>query len=588
MTKVFCLVTLALPFAGVAYNAARHDYLGACVSAPARGLLWLLKHQAPLGFVAVIVYVAIAATRPMLWLGPWIILVVVGCVPGLGRLALPKRKPDTGDWWSEAVLLGAFRAAGLVKGDGVMLSRVGAPRHVDGRGTAVAVRLPAGVTYSRVVAQREALAAALRRPLAHVSITQAPTDPADVVRIAVMKPLVLDARDPHIVTALHDLPPDHDLTADWRRGIPIGRDTTGRDVTLPTYDVGLALIAGNPASGKTSLLWAIAATYAYDPDALLWVTDGKGATDDWGPLRARCAGYVMASDDTYEADLLDLLRTVQAEVRARLTAGGRDHPGGLLLLEEYLSHRHNLSKAGRDEFDRLVKVIAMQCRAANILVVAAVHQATVAEIPSVIRAQSAVRVCMRVGSGSDAAVILGHQPTAALPTVPGQAIVNTGGEDRAVRVDWLQKSQWPALAHRACTQHARTHPQPEPDRAPDRAPEYVPVHGHDGYTVCTATGNVRMPRLVCAARLIVEADPAEALAPAVLLSLLPEEVRPSSTKALAQALKGYGWSSRMVTLDGKRVRAYVAQDIRDHIAGPVRQASGTRPARTDAQEPAAR
>ncbi len=571
MKHVLSVLLLVVPLVGAASTGVHRRDLGRVRAAFALLTWWwlsMLRKQAawPVWALLTVGYGVWAVRGP----GSLAIVWAVALTLALAPWRLPRRKPKAPDWWSESSLTGALRSAGLIRGD-AMLSRVGAPSHSED-GTAVAFHLPAGVTVTAVKAKREAIAAYLRVRLDMLDIDQRPTDPASVCRIRVRVPVDLAPRVAPAAAALAGITDDAIIETSWRVGVPVGRDDQGRTVAVPTYDVGAVLVGGRTGSGKTTLLRLIAIHYALDPDALVFLADGKGSVDDWGPLRDRCSAFVMVQRPDASEAFLALLRDVAALIADRNGKGGRHWPGVLVLLEEFAAFRAGLTKAHRDEMDRLITRIVQTCRSANVLVVIAAQRPSANAMSTDMRAQAGVGVCLPVSSATDAEMVLGHPPTLALPKEPGDAIVRTDKGEAVVHCDRLTDAQWCALCERASV-HA-------PDTVHDDAPsEWVPIDGHDGYSV-RADGCIRCPDLVARAHAVVAVEPGQRVTPQGLYNRLAEEDRPSSVKALSQGLRGYGWAARKVTVNGSGKRMYVLADLTDHL----QEMSGIRPGRTDGSD----
>jgi DNA segregation ATPase FtsK/SpoIIIE-like protein len=101
--------------------------------------------------------------------------------------------------------------------------------------------------------------------------------------------------------------------------IPVGVDELGATlaVSLPERNV---LMSGEPGAGKSAALSLLVATAALDPDARLWLLDGKLVElSVWAPCAQRLAG-----PDVDEA--IALLRELRDEMESRyreLLARGR-------------------------------------------------------------------------------------------------------------------------------------------------------------------------------------------------------------------------------------------------------------------------
>lgn len=344
-----------------------------------------------------------------------------------------------GLWHTDAGLAAAFADAGLLRagkdGEPAPIPRREGRPDVDDYGTTVRVRLPRGIRYSQVEAARESLAAALDQPVHLVTISQLRTDAAGVARIRVSHPYERTIR-------VHDVPEGET----WRDPLVIGRDRRGRDVTLPTYDVGQVLVGGRTGSGKTHFLRLLASHYAADPDADLYIVDGKGSTDDWGPIRSRCKRLLFIHDDNPAQRFTDLLEHVQAVVTDRNRRGGRDWPGTLVILEEFSSLLASLDPLEKKETERAVTRLVQTCRSANVMVVIAAQRPSASTMDTNTRAQAAVSVALAMKSPTDITMVLGHTPQMELPDEPGEAILVVPGKDDVfIDLDTIPDGDWEDL-----------------------------------------------------------------------------------------------------------------------------------------------
>lgn len=392
-------------------------------------------------------------TRPLLY--TWAGMTAVGGVlwwtdwfqTGKTRKAKAEKAPrpdgetiGMGKWWTDAALRAAFTEAGLIAKPGADGEPAPGPKlmgrpDIDDYGATAKVRLPSGLRYSRVDAAREALAAAFDQPVHLVTVSQLRTDPAGVARIRVSLPYERTIR-------VHNVPEG----SSWRDPLVVGRDRRGRDVAFPTYDVGQVLVGGRTGSGKTHFLRLLASHYAADPDADLYIVDGKGSTDDWGPIRSRCKRLLFIHDDNPAQRFTDLLEHVQSIVTDRNRRGGRDWPGTLVVLEEFSSMLASLDPLEKKDTERAVTRLVQTCRSANVMVVIAAQRPSASTMDTNTRAQAAVSVALAMKSNTDITMVLGHTPTMELPSEPGEAIlVVPGREDVFIDLDTIPDGDWEDL-----------------------------------------------------------------------------------------------------------------------------------------------
>lgn len=158
----------------------------------------------------------------------------------------------------------------------------------DGPGWRAEVDLPPGIKAAEVLEKREALAAAMRRPISTVW-------PA-VDRTAHPGRLVLwvAQRDP--AKAARKLwPLMKDGQADVYEPLPYGFDPRGNLVEITLMYSNL-LVGGIPGSGKTSCALAIVLGVALDPTAELWIYELKGS-GDLDSVKPVCHRYVSGDED---------------------------------------------------------------------------------------------------------------------------------------------------------------------------------------------------------------------------------------------------------------------------------------------------
>lgn len=178
----------------------------------------------------------------------------------------------------------------------------------DGPGWRAEVDLPKGVEATKVLEQRSALAAAMRRPVSTVW--------PEVDRDAHPGRLVLwvAQRDP--AKAPRKLwPLMKKGQADVFAPLPFGFDPRGNLVEITLMYSNL-LVGGIPGSGKTSCALAIVLGVALDPSAALWVYELKGS-GDLDSIRPVCHRYVSGDDDEDIQATIEGLRAGIVEQRRR-------------------------------------------------------------------------------------------------------------------------------------------------------------------------------------------------------------------------------------------------------------------------------
>ena len=197
-----------------------------------------------------------------------------------------------------------------------------------------------------------------------------------------------------------------------------------------------ALLAGTTGSGKSELLtaWLLQLACTVPPDLLsLVLVDYKGGSA-FTPLRGlpHTAGVLTDLDP---ADTARALSSLEAEVRRReriLTrAGAKDVtrlPAGtvlprlLVVVDEFAT----LACEHPNVLDTLVRVAA-QGRSLGIHLVLATQRPGGVVSPA-IRANTSLRVCLKVLDTADSREVLGHDGAAHLPRHPGRVIVAGAGQ----------------------------------------------------------------------------------------------------------------------------------------------------------------
>lgn len=197
-----------------------------------------------------------------------------------------------------------------------------------------------------------------------------------------------------------------------------------------------ALLAGTTGSGKSELLisWLLQLAAARPPTTLsLVLVDYKGGAA-FGPL-AELPHTAGVLTDLDPAGTRRALASLEAEVRRRERMLARhrakdvsyldpaEAPARLVLVVDEFA---TLAAEHPEVLDALVRVAA-QGRSLGIHLILATQRPNGAVSPS-IRANTNLRVCLRVLDPSDSRDVLGHDAAAHLPTHPGRVIVSTGAQ----------------------------------------------------------------------------------------------------------------------------------------------------------------
>ncbi|MCZ0858475.1 FtsK/SpoIIIE domain-containing protein [Actinomyces israelii] len=210
----------------------------------------------------------------------------------------------------------------------------------------------------------------------------------------------------------------------------------GREVTADLVGDGPhALMAGTTGSGKSELLtsWLLQLALGLPPSRLaLILVDYKGGAA-FGPL-ARLPHTAGVLTDLDPAATARALASLEAEVRRRerllAEAGAKDvravspaqaPPRLVVAVDEFAT----LATQHPDVLDCLVRVAA-QGRSLGIHLVLATQRPAGAVSPA-IRANTTLRVCLRVLDVGDSRDVLGHDGAAALAPHPGRVLVTGAG-----------------------------------------------------------------------------------------------------------------------------------------------------------------
>lgn len=394
---------------------------------------WLLRHWRGVGAVFL-------AGGVFVWSGSLVVAgVALAVVYGASRWRPAKRKAR---WWDEATLSSALVDAGLLRMDGdklPTLSYQGKPQHSE-HGTTVVVGLPKQ-KFSVVARGVEDLAANLRVPLSRLSVTQEDEDAANVARIHVGTIAVKGKRKESAATVAAA------PRSDWTSPVRIGFDPQGHPIELATVEHN-SLLAGRPGSGKTSLARQVLAHYLLDESTAIYLLDGKGSVEDYGAARPMCARFVSGTDDDAVPDTMAMLTEVLGLVRSRNSVGG-DHPGVLLLLEEFQDVRAAAGRDQRDQLDATLGRIVRMGRAVSVHVLVSTQRPTTDDLPAGTRNLLSQRVALMLRNAQDAGLVLGAAPSLALPKRRGQALFTDGGPVVGVELDRLTDLDWRKVCRRA-------------------------------------------------------------------------------------------------------------------------------------------
>ncbi|MGL4177517.1 MAG: FtsK/SpoIIIE domain-containing protein [Dermatophilaceae bacterium] len=362
------------------------------------------------------------------WQSTLLAAALLAVLGGAGRRpdgkAIVHRHTDTSDaprLTSELILtaLGAIGLSGLNKGlrpgaDGI---RFPSPIARDGAGWRADIDLPPGVPAGEVIDRRAKLAAGLRRPLSSVW----PEGDSDIHEGR----LVLWVADKPMSKAK---PVTWPLAAkgsvDLFEPFPLGVDPRGRPVTV-TLMFASMVIGAMPRAGKTFTGRVIMLAAALDVRAELYVFDLKGGSD-WLPLAPVCHAFRVGDEPEDIAYVLSALRELHQDMRRRYQTlrklprdvcpegkitpalasrkGLRLHPVVAFVDECQIAYEHPQHGA---EIADLVTDLTKRGPAAGITMISATQRPDKDSLPTGIRSNAVLRLCLRVQGQVENDMVLG-------------------------------------------------------------------------------------------------------------------------------------------------------------------------------------
>ncbi len=190
--------------------------------------------------------------------------------------------------------------------------------------------------------------------------------------------------------------------------VPVGTDEAGRPVTIALAGHNL-LIGGEPGSGKSVALSQLVAAAALDPDAAMFLLDGK---------LVELAAWKGAADGFAGTDIAqatELLRHVQGVMEARYqwlldTARRKIDPGtslAIVVIDELAHYLTWADKKPRDGFSDVLRDLVSRGRAAGVVVIAATQKPSTDIIPSSLRDLFGYRWALRCTTAAASDTILG-------------------------------------------------------------------------------------------------------------------------------------------------------------------------------------
>jgi hypothetical protein len=323
-------------------------------------------------------------------------------------------------------------------------------------GHVLRVRVLRGQSALALDARREELAACLR--VRDVRIERDASDAADV-RVTLVR------RDPFEDVAPISWPAIEAQSLSLWDPIPIGVDEQGEFVRMRLVERNV-LVGGEPGAGKSVALSLLVAAGALDPEAQVWLLDGKLVElAAWAPVAERIVG-----PDVEQA--IDTLRALQREMESRyreLLALGlrkvRREDGlalHLVVVDELAFYLSAPDRKMRVEFAELLRDLVARGRAAGVIVLAATQKPGADVVPSALRDLFGFRLALRCNTPQASDTILGQGWATSgfdASTVPGgQRGVGylLAEEERPERIKTfhLSDEQIGAIVERAAAQRA--------------------------------------------------------------------------------------------------------------------------------------
>ena len=269
-------------------------------------------------------------------------------------------------------------------------------------GDVLRVRVLRGQSVIALDARREELAACLR--VREVRIERERADAADVQ-------VTLVRRDPFADAEPIPWPAVEAQSLSLWEPIPVGVDEHGEFVTMRLVERNV-LVGGEPGAGKSVALSLLVAAGALDPDAQVWLLDGKLVElAAWAPIAERIVGA-----DIEQA--VETLRALQREMEERyreLLARGlrkvRRHDGlamHLVVVDELAFYLSAPDRKLRQEFAELLRDLVARGRAAGVIVVAATQKPGADVVPTALRDLFGFRLALRCNTPQASDTILGQ------------------------------------------------------------------------------------------------------------------------------------------------------------------------------------
>jgi DNA segregation ATPase FtsK/SpoIIIE-like protein len=277
------------------------------------------------------------------------------------------------------------------------------PRSLPGdTDLSVRVRVLRGQSALDLEARREQLAACLR--VRDLRVERDRADAADV-RVTIVR------RDPFEDARPIPWPAIDAASLSLWEPVPVGLDERGELVSMHRVERNV-LVGGEPGAGKSVALSLLVGAGALDPDARIWLLDGKLVElAAWAPISEQIVG-----PDTGQA--VELLRALQREMDTRyreLLALGlrkvRREDGlalHLVVVDELAFYLSAPDRKLRQEFAELLRDLVARGRAAGMIVLAATQKPGADVVPTALRDLFGFRLALRCNIPQASDTILGQ------------------------------------------------------------------------------------------------------------------------------------------------------------------------------------
>jgi len=300
--------------------------------------------------------------------------------------------------------LAGARRAGLVTAED-LVPAVGRVRDVPA-GERLALRVPPGCTAERVQGAAESLAVCLR--VRDVRAKRAEDD-ASRVWLTVVR------RDPLASFAPLPWPAAGAARMSLLEPVPVGMDEDGQPVTVGLVERNV-LFGSEPGGGKSVAQSQLVAAAALDPDADLYLFDGKRVElAPWAP----CAVRTVGPDVEAACDVLDgLVEEMDRRYELLLSRGRRkiERGDGLRLVVVVIDELAFFTAGGADRnakalragFAERLHALVGRGRAAGIVVLAATQKPSADIVPTYLRDLFGFRWALRCSTPDASDTILGR------------------------------------------------------------------------------------------------------------------------------------------------------------------------------------